>query len=688
MPSISRLELVPRRVHRSPDASLVLILVLFFGAACGRSASAQGTPADTSQRDTTVYTLPAVRVTSAPARRADAASAVVISPQTIRTAPATNMWDIVRQTAGVEVHQQGQGSGYASNAVIRGFTSDHSADVAVTINGVPVNEPINGHAEGYANWNEIIPEAVSTIRVLKGPTSPWIGNFAMGGEVEVETVPVASGARWSATGGSYGDARITGLAGSVDATGGYVVAGDAQRQDGWRANSQSSIAHLLVNRAWTGDGSEFQLGGWADGSRWDSPGFLTLQQFQQGDELGAVDRTDGGSTGKATLRASYKRERGGQTLESMLYARGGGWHIFLNIPPEGGIGEGAPSQTEERDRRFGGGGYTRLSRQIGTRTHLMVGVEYRAVRAGYERYYTTRRQRDSVFMFDESLPARLDASYLMAAPTVEAHVDINPKLSIGLGGRFDVMWYASSLKDGGERTTQAHNILTPKLSAIYRFDPVWSAYAAFNGGFRSADGIISDPTLRPSREWASEVGVRATGRRFEGSIALFNVAVHNEQTFNEVTRTFTANGESRRRGVEIDARVGVVPAIALFTHSTINDAHYARLVSDDGDDLSGVPVFGVARATVESGVDFQHRGLVGSVWAAYTGPFTPIGEPDVRTSPYTLLNARGAAPLRGPWSLGLGMQNIFDRHYTELRASGFVSPGQPRTLLLTLRYGS
>jgi hypothetical protein len=34
------------------------------------------------------------------------------------------------------------------------------------------------------------------------------------------------------------------------------------------------------------------------------------------------------------------------------------------------------------------------------------------------------------------------------------------------------------------------------------------------------------------------------------------------------------------------------------------------------------------------------------------------------------------------------MQNILDKKYAEVRASGFVSPGQPRTLLVTLRHGT
>ncbi|HEX6535666.1 MAG TPA: TonB-dependent receptor [Gemmatimonadaceae bacterium] len=630
------------------------------------------------------HALPPVRVVAAPSRRADAASGVVILPTAIRTTPATNAWDIVRQTAGVEVHQQGQGPGFASDAVIRGFTSDHSTDVAVTIDGVPVNQPVNGHAEGYADWNQILPEAVSRINVLKGPVSPWIGNFAMGGEVEVETVPVAVGTHVSARAGSYGDARVSLLSGTAGEHGGFVLGGDLQREDGWRPNSDSRAGHVLYNQTWLrADGGKTTIGARGYAARWDSPGFLTLDDFRRGDLDKAIDRSDGGRTGLATLRAEIARNVGGGTLESMLYGQGGDWRIFLHIPPEGGIGEGAESQTEELDRRLGGGGYTRFARQVGA-VHLMTGVSYRGVRARYQRYFTTDRHRDSTFQFEDGTPARIEASYLSLAPVVEAHWDATSRLSFGLGGRLDWMRYGSTPWDSDASVSHTRAVVTPKVSAIYRFGPVLSAYGSFNGGFRSADGVIADPSLEPSRAWASEVGVRAAADRFEASVALFDVEVTNEQTFNEATLETLANGRSRRRGVEVDGRLGVTPTVALFTHATVNDAHYLRLVTDEGESLAGKPVFGVARATVEGGADVQYKGALGSIWAAYTGPFTPIGEPDARTSPYVLFNARGLIPISSGWALAVGVQNILDRRYAEVRASGFVSPGQPRTVLVTL----
>src|SRR5712672_3097975 len=106
----------------------------------------------------------------------------------IRQAPALDAWDLLRQTAGLEVHDQGQGPGFASDASLRGFSSDHSTDLALWIDGVPINEPVNGHAEGYNDFSVLFPGGVRDIDVIRGPTSALFGNFALAGVVNVRTL--------------------------------------------------------------------------------------------------------------------------------------------------------------------------------------------------------------------------------------------------------------------------------------------------------------------------------------------------------------------------------------------------------------------------------------------------------------------------------------------------------------------
>ena len=92
----------------------------------------------------------------------------------------------------------------------------------------------------------------------------------------------------------------------------------------------------------------------------------------------------------------------------------------------------------------------------------------------------------------------------------------------------------------------------------------------------------------------------------------------------------------------------------MFAHATVNNAHYVHLVTEGGTRLSGQPVFQVAKSTVQAGFDLQQGAFAGSIWAAYTGPWTPVNEPGVLTSPYTLLNLRGVFPITGEWSGALG----------------------------------
>src|SRR5206468_12143290 len=121
-------------------------------AACPFAVRAQSARPDTARADTLpgrTVALPAVTVTTMRVARDQPVAAVNVTPAEIRKTPAIDPWDLIRQTAGVEVHDQAQGPGFASDASLRGFTSDHSTDLALWIDGVPVNEPVTGHAEGY-----------------------------------------------------------------------------------------------------------------------------------------------------------------------------------------------------------------------------------------------------------------------------------------------------------------------------------------------------------------------------------------------------------------------------------------------------------------------------------------------------------------------------------------------------------
>ena len=72
--------------------------------------------------------------------------------------------------------------------------------------------------------------------------------------------------------------------------------------------------------------------------------------------------------------------------------------------------------------------------------------------------------------------------------------------------------------------------------------------------------------------------------------------------------------------------------------------------------------------------------------ARFTGPFTPIGEPGVSTQPYAVVDVGGSVAFGPTTSLDVDLLNVFDTKYPEIRASGYINPGAPRSLLVAVRF--
>ncbi|MEO8294531.1 MAG: TonB-dependent receptor, partial [Gemmatimonadota bacterium] len=401
-----------------------------------------------------------ITVTATRARREEPTSVVSVSPSVIQQTHALDTYDLLRLTTGIEVHDQGQGPGFASDASVRGFSSDHSTDLALWIDGVPINEPVNGHSEGYNDWSLLFPQAVRSIDVYKGPTSALYGNFALAGVVNVRTLERMSGTQAWASGGAYGRAEGTLLSGFDHQNSSGVFGLRGIREDGWRPNSDYRLGqgHGRVVRNLTplttlDAGVELYV---AD---WNSPGFLTLDQFDRGVFDTVANGTDGGFKRHAQERMSLRSVIGSSLLwRSTVYATQGRWQLFLTTPPEGGSGEGTGSQTEEEDRRYGFGATSALT-WAGERSELTVGMESRWDHSAYENWFTSNRSRDS----SQTL---LAARQLSGALFLQSTTDLGHHLRLSAGGRYDLLG-TSVTPEGGASISESKGVLTPKLGVLY-----------------------------------------------------------------------------------------------------------------------------------------------------------------------------------------------------------------------------
>lgn len=627
------------------------------------------------------HKLREITVTTTLVPRHDPQTAVQVERDEFLRAPAINTYDALRQTAGLEVHDQGQGPGFASDAALRGFSSDHSTDLALWVDGVPMNEPVNGHAEGYNDWSVLFPQAVRDITVTAGPTSPLFGNFALAGAVNVRTLERMKGTSGNVSGGSYGRLDGSILSGFDGDHSGGVFGLRGLREDGWRPHSgyQLGQAHARVVRDLS-ETATVDAGVELYGAGWDSPGFLTVDQFNRGAFDSVSNPTDGGFKRRAQERVSLRVVTpAGLIWRSTLYATQGRWQLFLTIPPEGGAGEGTGSQTEEEDTRYGFGATSAATLTLG-RSEVTVGGEGRWDHSHFENWLTTNRSRDAA----QILVVARQAS---GALFLQTSTDVGPHFRLSLGGRYDVLGTRSA-PDGELPLADTKGLFSPKIGALYHLKRIADIYANVSRGFRQTNGVVEDPSLPFITAWAYETGIKVDTRAIQGSLAFFRTEVSNEQTFDPIRLISTSGGRSRRQGIDADVSARVSSAIRIRGRGTVTDAKYRDLVTEDGDTLSGARVFNTAKFVASGTAEVAPKGAIwhAAVSTNVVGPYTPFDEPGVELPTYALLHLMGGVRI-GQAEVDLGVRNLLDKHYTEVRAGEFVAPGQPRSVYGMVRYG-
>src|SRR6185312_7542015 len=90
--------------------------------------------------------------------------------------PVNSSQDLMRLVPGLFIAQH-MGGGKAEQIFVRGFDADHGTDLAVSLDGIPVNMVSHIHGQGYADLHFLIPETISVYDYGKGPYYTYQGDF-------------------------------------------------------------------------------------------------------------------------------------------------------------------------------------------------------------------------------------------------------------------------------------------------------------------------------------------------------------------------------------------------------------------------------------------------------------------------------------------------------------------------------
>ncbi len=308
-----------------------------------------------------------------------ASEGIVVNDELALT-PAFRPGQLLETVPGLEVTSH-SGEGKANQYLMRGYNLDHGTDLAVSVDGMPINNPTHAHGQGYTDLNFMIPELATNIKYTKGTYYADQGDFASVGSIHLSYLDRMP-AEATATVGTLGFQRVF-TAGSVPAAGGNVLGAlELQHYDGPWDNPDDQRKVNAVLRYSDGDDRDgMSLTGMFYHGLWNATTDQPDRAVAEGliGRYGTLDPSDGGQAQRGSLSAQFHASSGPGQLDANAYAVNTQltlWNDFTHflIDPVNG------DQEEQHENRVivGGGVSYKLPVQVfGINTELLSGAQAR-----------------------------------------------------------------------------------------------------------------------------------------------------------------------------------------------------------------------------------------------------------------------------------------------------------------------
>jgi hypothetical protein len=634
-----------------------------------------------------------------------AASEFQVTGEQFNDRPASRTGELLEIVPGLIVTQH-SGEGKANQYFLRGFNLDHGTDLAISVDGMPVNMPTHGHGQGYADINFLIPELVQTVDIRKGPYFADKGDFASAGSVDINYLGKLPKNIAELTFGSFGYARAVAAGSNAVGNGTLLAAFEANKYNGpWDVpdNVRKLNGVLRYSQGTATDG--FTLTGMAYSNGWNSTDQIAQRAIDKGliPRFGSLDPTDGGTASRFSLSSNFAQSSDyGQTRISAYAIRSSlqlfnDFTYFLDDPVNG-------DQFSQTDRRtvFGfDASHAFDYRFAGIETQTRVGVQTRGDDIQVGLFKTVARETLSTVREDGVKEGNVG----LWADSTSRWTDW---LRTTVGIREDV-FAGRVISDTPRNSGNAQaSMASPKAGIVlgpwYRTEFYGNAgYGLHSNDIRGAT-ITVDPNDKVTpldrvpllvRSKGAEIGIRS--KAIDGltsSLAVFVLDFDSELLFVGDAGTTEPSRPSRRVGVEWTNQYKLLPWMSLDFDLAYTRARFTNL-DPVGDFIPGAPAW-VASGSITFGGE---SGWFGALRARYFGPRPLIEDDSVRSQSSLIFNARAGYKFDNGMRLQLDVLNLFNAQTNQIEyyylsrlpgepiggvADHHVHPAEPLAVRLTL----
>lgn len=598
---------------------------------------------------------------------------------------------------------QHSGEGKGNQYFLRGFNLDHGTDLALKVDGLPVNMPSHAHGQGYADLNFLMPELVDHLEYRKGPYYAEIGDFGTAGSSEFTYADTLEQANVTLTAGQDAYQRLFGGQ-SFEAFAGTLTAAAAiTRYDGpWKNEQDLDKRNALVKYHQESGNQVWSLSAQTFDNSWNSTDQIPLRAVRSGDlsRLGTVDASDGGDTYRRSLSGDWRQDTGAAVISLDGYVLDYGLELFSNFtyalddPLRGDQFE------QSEDRRVYGlnASYTR-NLSLGVPATLTMGLQNRTDDIDVGLFKTEKRVRhtttreDNVQQALTSVYASLDQEWSEQWRTVTAlradhyHYDVDAGLAANAGA-------------GNE------DLLSPKFSLVYAPSQSTELFLSGGQGFHSNDargttitidpvsGDPADPVDPLAKARSVELGMRTSAlTNMQVAVSMFSLQLDSELLYVGDAGTTEALGESKRRGIEIGAIYAPTSWLLVDADLTLTKARLVGVGADDRipNSVDRTASLGVIVNNLEN--------WSGGLRIRYLGDAPLIEDNSMYSKATLLLNAQAQYEINPNWTLGIEVMNLLDSDDNDITyfyesqlpweaapvEDLHFHPAEPRSLRLTLQ---
>ncbi|WP_338056313.1 TonB-dependent receptor [Tenacibaculum bernardetii] len=616
--------------------------------------------------------------------------------------PVSSSQQILQKVPGLFIGQHA-GGGKAEQIFLRGFDIDHGTDLALSVDGIPVNMVSHAHGQGYSDLHFLIPETIEKINFGKGPYYASKGDFNTAGYVDFKTKSYLDESQIEVGIGQFNTFRTLGMFNLLDknSTDNAYVAIEYLSTDGFVESPQnfSRINLFSKYKTFLKDNSSLSLSASHFTSKWDASGQIPVREVANGNitRFGSIDDTEGGTTSRTNINLEHSKVlKNDVNVISNVFYSNYNFNLFSNFTffLDDPINGDQIKQTENRDIYGFNTQFKKKTKLSNTPVTVTFGTGLRAdIINNLELSHTLQRKQV------------LDEIQLGAVHQTNYYSFLNSEFELGKftiapALRLDYLnfSYNDYLLDEYKTFSKSKVIVNPKVSITYTPNAKTQWFLKSGIGFHTNDTrvVARQPNRKTlPRAYGLDIGnVWKPTSKVAINTALWFLLSEDELVYVGDAGIIEPSGKTERFGLDLGFRYQINEWLYLNSDATLTNAK--SLGTSSGEDH--IPLAPIV--TVTGGLSVNNfNNFSGGIDYRYLGDRPANEDNSIVAEGYFVTDANISYKMNDI-TLGLSVENLFNvawnetQFATESRLQNepnsveeiHFTPGTPFSVKASIRY--